>query len=297
MNFQKYIITEPVRNFRNLALDGLRGRWKAALVIAIVWYLALNLPVNLIYDATEIFNVGVGLLAAIPYNISSAIQLWQITGLSRPFPEIAGAGIACLYVLLVGGPLYYGLATLYLRFRRRQVGGIGLLFSGFNCFSRTFIAFFVTNLCIFLWSLLFIVPGIIAYYRYRLTFYILADNPQIGPLEAIRISKYLMHGNKRKLFLLDLSFIGWALLVSFVTILLSAIAMFTNWLAFYTVLDMGLLSKIANCVIFAVVASFLYVYHETATAAFYERSCGKLQFRQQIPPVEQRITNNERGTM
>jgi uncharacterized membrane protein len=62
------------------------------------------------------------------------------------------------------------------------------------------------------WTLLLIVPGIIAGYRYSQAFYILRDNPEIGAMEAIRRSKTMMAEHKWRLFVLQLTFIGWHLL-------------------------------------------------------------------------------------
>lgn len=66
---------------------------------------------------------------------------------------------------------------------------------------------------IFLWSLLFIVPGIIASYRYRMGFYLLAEHPELSPYACIKESSRMMKGHKLELFVIDLSFIGWMLLV------------------------------------------------------------------------------------
>lgn len=62
------------------------------------------------------------------------------------------------------------------------------------------------------WSLLFVIPGIVAAYRYSMATYIMAENPNMQATEAIERSKTLMDGRKGDLFCLDLSFIGWALL-------------------------------------------------------------------------------------
>ena len=64
----------------------------------------------------------------------------------------------------------------------------------------------------FLWSLLLVIPGIVKSYSYAMTNYILLDEPELRYDAAIEKSMKLMAGNKMKLFLLDLSFIGWALL-------------------------------------------------------------------------------------
>ena len=68
------------------------------------------------------------------------------------------------------------------------------------------------DLFIWLWSLLFIIPGIIKAYEYRLVPYIISENPQMNYRDALAESKKLMAGNKWKSFVLDLSFIGWDLL-------------------------------------------------------------------------------------
>ena len=73
---------------------------------------------------------------------------------------------------------------------------------------------FLTKVFIFLWSLLLIIPGIIKSYAYRMVPYILADNPNIGVMEAITLSNKMTDGHKFDIFVLDLSFIGWYLLGS-----------------------------------------------------------------------------------
>ena len=71
---------------------------------------------------------------------------------------------------------------------------------------------FLTDLFIWLWSLLFIVPGIIKAYSYRLVPYIMSENPEMNFRDAQAESARLMKGNKWKSFVLDLSFIGWDIL-------------------------------------------------------------------------------------
>lgn len=70
----------------------------------------------------------------------------------------------------------------------------------------------LTDIYIFLWSLLLIIPGIIKSYAYRMVPYILADNPFIGYNRAIELSVNMTEGEKWNIFVLDLSFIGWYLL-------------------------------------------------------------------------------------
>lgn len=114
--------------------------------------------------------------------------------------------------ILLSGPLTLGLAICFLKLVRHEPFMFENLFDGFKNFSSSVIAQLLISIFVFLWSLLLIVPGIIAYYRYSMVFYILSDNPEIGAMEALNRSKEMMIGYKGKLFCLHLSFIGWGLL-------------------------------------------------------------------------------------
>lgn len=85
-------------------------------------------------------------------------------------------------------------------------------FKGFNDFIRLGSGYFMVTLFTVLWSLLFIVPGIIKSYSYAMTLYIMIEDPNIGVMDAILKSREIMDGNKFDFFVLQLSFIGWALL-------------------------------------------------------------------------------------
>ena len=85
-------------------------------------------------------------------------------------------------------------------------------FSGFNDFWSAFKVNFLVGLFTFLWSLLFVIPGIVKSYSYIFSLYILAENPGKPALECIEESKNMTNGHKMELFVLDLSFIGWILL-------------------------------------------------------------------------------------
>jgi uncharacterized membrane protein len=114
--------------------------------------------------------------------------------------------------ILISGPLTLGIYTCFLKLVRNEPFMFENLFDGFKNFSSAVIAQLLIALFVFLWFLLFIIPGIIASYRYSMVFYIISDNPEIGAMEALKRSKEMMVGFKWKLFCLHLSFIGWALL-------------------------------------------------------------------------------------
>jgi uncharacterized membrane protein len=122
------------------------------------------------------------------------------------------AGLAGMVQFVLGGPVTLGLKTFFLNLDRGKPAKFEDLFSQFQNFLNGFLLQLLTSLFILLWALLLIVPGIIAGFSYAMAPYLMADNPALGPMEAIRASKEMMKGHKFELFCLGLSFIGWALL-------------------------------------------------------------------------------------
>lgn len=125
------------------------------------------------------------------------------------------ASIALLYglfVFFVGGAVRLG----YVRFNRNLIDGnnpqFSDIFSRFTYFWPGFLLQLLMGIFILLWSLLLIIPGIIAAYSYAMAPYILEENPNMPVMDAIRQSKEMMAGNKWRLFCVQISFIGWALL-------------------------------------------------------------------------------------
>jgi len=113
--------------------------------------------------------------------------------------------------LIINGPMQLGSAIFSLNIARKKELELSQIFEGFKLFTESFVAYILIVLFTSLWSLLFIIPGIIAALSYSQTFYILADN-KISALDAIKESKKIMYGNKWKLFCLGFRFIGWGLL-------------------------------------------------------------------------------------
>ncbi len=109
-------------------------------------------------------------------------------------------------------------ATMLLRVRRQQVNSKSILI-GFRLLLRVFSLTVLTALYITLWSMLFVIPGLIAAYRYRLAIFILLDDPSILPSQALRASSKLVRGYKGKLFSLDLSFWYYYVLSALATLL------------------------------------------------------------------------------
>ena len=107
-----------------------------------------------------------------------------------------------------------GFAMYCMAIRRGERAEYITLFDGFSFVGKLIGLTIVTALFIWLWSMLFIIPGIIAAYRYRFAPYNLYENPGIGVMEALEMSKRQTMGYKGQLFALGLSYLGWTLLAS-----------------------------------------------------------------------------------
>jgi uncharacterized membrane protein len=127
----------------------------------------------------------------------------------------AASGFAGIGNLIIGGPMDLGLATFFLSLKRNGNAKIEDLFKGFSVFESSVILYLVRMVFVVLWSLLLIIPGIVAALGYSMAIYILHDNPGLTGMEALARSKEMMDGYKGKLFSLYLSFIGWAFLCVF----------------------------------------------------------------------------------
>ena len=119
--------------------------------------------------------------------------------------------------LLVSGAIALGYAKFNMILVSRDRGAV-YYWQVFSQFGRVWAGLcmqLLRWLFVFLWSLLFIIPGIIAFYSYSMTAYIMIDHPEYGAYEAIMASKEMMRGHKWRLFCLHFSFIGWSLLCCF----------------------------------------------------------------------------------
>jgi uncharacterized membrane protein len=114
--------------------------------------------------------------------------------------------------LFITGPLVLGLAIFFLNYSRKEEANVNQLFDGFKNYGRALGTYLLMLFYILLWTLLFIIPGIIAQMGYSQVWFILAEDDEISPNDALKKSKEMMYGYKMQYFLLGLSFIGWIIL-------------------------------------------------------------------------------------
>ena len=204
-------------DFRQNARDALRGKWTIAVLVGLVATLLGGAgsggpEVKLTIDGSgahasfefagqTIFSTGGGLNSDIgAFLVGSAIYI-----------TIAAIAMAVVYFVL-GSIISVG----YARFNLDLVDGgnpsFETLFGYFSYWKTTAVARLLQSLYVLLWSLLFIIPGIMASYSYAMTEFILAEHPELTAGEAIAQSKVMMAGNRWRLFCLHFSFIGWDIL-------------------------------------------------------------------------------------
>lgn len=119
------------------------------------------------------------------------------------------------FTCFLTNPVLIGKNRYFMKHRKMDnTSNAGDLFSVFrkNQYMNTVKVMFFYRIRIFLWSLLFIVPGIIKSYEYYFVPYILAENPNIDTERAFDLSKYMTDGHKWDIFVVGLSFFGWSLL-------------------------------------------------------------------------------------
>lgn len=125
------------------------------------------------------------------------------------------AGLIYIGAIIVAPALALSSAIIYLNVVKGNTPSVSDAFLGFKDWWSSFKVYIFMLLFTFLWSLLFYIPGIVKSFSYSMSTFILAENPGMPALEAITRSRKMMDGHKWDLFVLMLSFIGWAILASF----------------------------------------------------------------------------------
>ena len=208
-------------DFRRIARNALTNKWFIAVAVGLVASILGGISgggpefkVNI--DGSNIsmnFNVAGQTIKSIGTNGGVDSEVGAFILASLPIIIIASLFAAVIYFAL-GSFIGVGYAKFNLNLVDKKNAAFETLFEYFSHWKTTTIARLLRALYVFLWSLLFIIPGIVAGFSYAMTDYILAENPELTADEAIAQSKELMMGNRFRLFCLQLSFIGWDILAT-----------------------------------------------------------------------------------
>jgi uncharacterized membrane protein len=212
----KYQESYTLSSIRQRARNSLKGGnwWVAIAAYILISFFGVGQAGSINFD----FDISELDAAVTPEFIEDIIVWWESFAFSNLIViAIAFIGTIASMVsiarFIAGGVVEIG----YSKFNLNMISGKRPNIKDiFSYFGKSFLAGFVMNLLrgvfVFLWSLLFIIPGIVASLSYAMAPYILSDNPDMTGPEALKLSKKLMKGHKAELFGLYLSFIGYAVL-------------------------------------------------------------------------------------
>lgn len=190
-----------LREIRANAREALAGHWGVAILASIIASFFGATGASVTFSDTE------------DVDFSALGQLSQ----NEIIVTLAVFGGIILFGLVASVLISSLVSVGYAQFNLNLIDGadpkIATLFSKGKQILTAIVANLLVFIRVFFGFVLFVIPGIIAIYKYAMVNYIIAENPGISAREALKESKECMRGNKFRLFLLGLSFFGWSIVV------------------------------------------------------------------------------------
>ena len=228
------------RDFRARARESLANNWGLAIVICLL---------------VGILSGGVDLVSGVTVTVDAA-EMGMGSMISRPMWSMMMTItlVSSLVALVIGGAVTMGRCTYFIKLHNHEQAGFWDLFSQFNRIWDGIKMQVMMSVVILFWTMLLIIPGIIAIYTYAMVPFLMAEFPELGIINSMRESKRLMRGNRWRLFCMEFSFLGWNLL---------------------SALTMGLLNLWIN------------PYMNASMTAFYMEVTGRSGYSQNTQPQQQ----------
>lgn len=208
-------------DFRKIAKDGMVNKWTIAVMAGLIASLLggvgnerpkVNVNINM-SDVNVDFNfAGQTIFSAGANGVHGEALISFVAG-NLGFIIVAAFIMAIIYFVL-GSFVGVGYAKFNLNLIDKKETAFETLFDYFSYWKTTASMRLFRTIHIFLWSLLFVIPGIVKGFSYAMTDYILAENPELTATEALELSENMMMGNRMRLFCLQFSFIGWDILAT-----------------------------------------------------------------------------------
>ena len=193
-------------DYKNAALAALKGNWSPAVLATVVFFLLTMLVVA---------PSEVPLLTGTMADIQAAAMSGDIEGMMGMYSQVMSwSSLGTLLMIFFYSVLFLGFMVAFLKLLQNGDDRLtsNMFQIAFKNYWHKVWGMFLMYIFIFLWSLLFLIPGIIKSFSYAMTPYILEENPELSANEAIDHSRAMMKGHKFDLFWLYLSFIGWGIL-------------------------------------------------------------------------------------
>ena len=213
-----------------------------------------------LFFISTLYVAAIATLGVIRFRLPGTAYAWEqflarlsageLPGMGMLLSNFRTGGLVLFVVIGIVTPVISaGFMSYCLKINRKQDTDYTDLFEGFLLFIEIILISIIVFVKVILWSLLFIIPGIVAAYKYRQVYYILLDDPEKDAFQCIRESELLMSNNKMELFLLDVSFLGWVMF---------------NWIIM-------ILTSFISPIALPLISLFLTPYRGLARAAFYEK--------------------------
>lgn len=171
----------------------------------IVW--AINAVVTAV-SSGSIFDAAF-IESAVDMDLMDMFDSGILGAVSQKNSLVMMVNILSSLVLAVLGA---GFSNFCLRLSRGCAKGFGDITEALSYTGKLIWLTILINVYVFLWSMLFVIPGIVASYRYSMAYYALMNDPRLSATQALEVSKQITSGHKMELFVLDWSFFGWHLL-------------------------------------------------------------------------------------
>lgn len=200
------------QQFKNEALDALRGNWGKAVLITLLYFIILGFASGpSTYDSIKMQSYMQEHQAHSLYQMASMIQDPVYQAMAQR--SNGSSALTTLISILIIAPLSVGYYNALRRLLVQRDGELvaNTFYIAFHNYWHKVWGMLWMTILICLWTLLLVVPGIIKAFSYAMTPYILEDNPELSTTEAIHRSRLMMQGHKFDLFWLWLSFLGWFL--------------------------------------------------------------------------------------
>ena len=218
-------------SYREVKIDArqrLRGRKPSAFLVAAVYLLISCVISVLVYRLSGYSDYVDGVYKMCDDVMQNGAQPYMV-----PYPSVNPLGIVLsAALLLMSVVLEFGFEGCCLQFARREKAGVRDLFNGFNQFGRAVALMVLRTLIVCALSLLFVIPGVIAFYRYRTAVYVMLDHPEMNVFQCLAETARQTRGHKMEYFMLDLSFIAW-LIVSYLVSYLVYVPVLDIWVSPY----------------------------------------------------------------
>lgn len=226
-------------------------------------------------DNWKVFSLAIGIFVAFALLVSFVIGNVASSKVTYGYYLDSSAYVTAyvlfivleLILIVVSSMMECGTSNVCLKLYGENDVRIADTFYGFSFFLKVIGLYLWQCLFILLWSMLFIIPGIIAALRYSQSFFIFVENPEKTIRECVNESKLLMKGNIFKIFKLNLSYIGWILLVALPFGIVSGIS---EYIYIYGSYNTYLLLSVVALIIEVIATSILMPYIYSGMVVFYK---------------------------